>query len=248
MELKVNNPNLSVILPVGCNAHCSFCYWEKETGLTPDRFKFIAESLPKPLFNQVSLTGGETTLSEDLTDYLKIAKENFSKVVLNTNGYKLTKEHIQLANHVNISRHHWLDEENDKVFKAKTIDVDRLKELSSYGDITLNCVLPDGFYDMDFISNYITFAKEMKAKVAFRKYFNNLNKLPVDTNDTLNWEHSCPACLHRNHTIDGADVTFKYSVQETSEAIDGIYELVLQANGSLTVDWAGKTKLEWKEV
>ena len=247
MQLAVNNPNLSVILPVGCNASCDFCYWEKDQGLTPEVFKHVASTLPE-MFKQVSITGGETTLSPDLTNYLIIAKQHFNKVVLNTNGHKLTKKHVELADYVNISRHHWDDTENNKIFKTTSVpSTIQLKRLATYGDITLNCVLPDGFSDQQFIDSYIKYAKSANCKVAFRKYFNNLEKLPIDTNDTLNWEHSCPACLHRNHTINGVDVTYKYSVQETSKAINGIYELVLQANGDLTIDWAGKQKLTYKE-
>ena len=247
MSLAVDNPNLSVILPVGCNAKCKFCYWEKGTGLTTDRFQFVANTLPQ-IFEQASITGGETTLSRDLVEYLKIAKRRFKKVVLNTNGYNLTKDHIELADFVNISRHHFDDNENEKVFGVSTVPNSvKLKEFCSYGDITLNCVIPDGFEDKEFIDNYIQFAKDCGAKVAFRKYFNNLNTLTeIDTDDTLEGEHSCGACLHRWHTIDGVNVTFKYSVKETFEHVDGIYELILQSNGDLTYDWNGNNKLTYK--
>jgi len=247
MELAVSNPNLSVILPVGCNAKCDFCYWEKSTGLTPSKFKEIVNTLPN-MFKQISITGGETTLASDLLEYLQIAKQRFSKVVLNTNGYNLQKEHFDHVNHVNISRHHWLDSKNYKIFNTTTVpSTQELKKICSYGDVTFNCVLPSDFNDNLFIRKYVDYAKELGAKVAFRKYFDNLDILSVDTDDTLISSHSCPACLHRQHIINDVHVTFKYSVQETCEAINGIYELVLQSNGDLTIDWAGKLKLEYKE-
>lgn len=250
MKLAVNNPNLSVILPVGCNAKCDFCYWDQNKGLTPVIFEHVATTLPKPLFSQVSITGGETTLATDLTEYLKIARNNFDKVVLNSNGHNISKEIFSYIDHLNISRHHYNDEENYSVFKTNTVpDTNELAYICSLGDITLNCVLPDKFEDIGFIHNYVNYAKSIGAKVAFRKYFNNLDLLDsVDTEETLMSQHSCPACLHRVHTINNTQVTFKYSVQETCEAIDGIYELVLQPNGDLTVDWAGKIKLSYKEV
>jgi len=246
MELKVNNPNLSVILPVGCNAKCEFCYWEKKTGLTLERFQEICDTLPE-IFKQVSITGGETTLESNLIEYLKIARDRFDKVVLNTNGYELKQEHFKYIDYVNISRHHWMDKENEKVFQTTSIpDHTELQKLCTYGDITLNCVLSDTFSDYEFVNQYTKFAKVVGAKVSFRKYFSNLNILTeVDKNDTLNWEHSCPACLNRNHTINGIDTTFKYSVQETCEATDGIYELILQSNGDLTIDWKGEQKLHY---
>ena len=109
--------------------------------------------------------------------------------------------------------------------------------------------MSDGFSDKLFIEKYIEFAKSIGVKVAFRKYFNNLNLLTeVDTDDTLIGQHSCGACHHRWHKINGVDVTFKYSVQETSDAICGIYELILQSNGDLTYDWKGKQKLYYEEM
>jgi len=158
MKLAVNNPNLSIILPVGCNANCPFCYWEQGIGLTTGRFSFVASSLPS-LFDQCTITGGEPTLCSGLSEYLKIARSRFSKVVINTNGYHLSREHIEMANHVNISRHHYDDAENEKVFGTQSVP--RTSEIRSFcdvGDITLNCVLSPTFNDSDFIEKYILFA------------------------------------------------------------------------------------------
>jgi molybdenum cofactor biosynthesis enzyme MoaA len=250
MKLAVNNPNLSVIMPVGCNAACGFCYWKKQTGLTKERFQFICDTLPK-IFEQCSITGGEPTIHDELSDFLIIAKKRFKKVVLNTNGFKLKKEHIEIADYVNISRHHFDDFNNNIIFNSSTIPpTKKLKELCNYGNVTLNCFLPDGFRDKIFIKKYIDYAKKLNAKVTFRKYYNNLDILKyVDIDDTLIGQHSCGACLHRWHKINDIDVTFKYSVNETSDHMNGdIYELILQANGNLTYDWAGKNILKYKEV
>lgn len=247
MELTVNNPNLSLVMPIGCNANCEFCYWEKRTGLTIERFKFICDTLP-PIFKQISITGGEPTLCSNLIEYLKIARNRFNKVVLNTNGFRLNKEHFKYVDHVNISRHHWDDLINSEVFNTSNNPTAlELKKICGYGDVTLNCVLPDKFADKEFVSKYIDFAKRCKAKVAFRKFFNNLDLLPIDNNETLINEHGCPACLHRQHKISGIDVTYKYSVKETFEAANGIYELIVQSNGDLTFDWDGNNKLNYKE-
>lgn len=247
MELIIDNPNISLIMPVGCNAKCNFCYWEKSKGLTIERFKFICDTLPL-IFKQISITGGEPTISNDLIKYLKIARKRFEKVVLNTNGFKLKKEHFKYVDFVNISRHHWDDVENENIFDTNSIPNElKLKSLCSFGCVTLNCVLNDGFSDEKFINQYISFAKKCGAKVAFRKIFNNLNILPIDTDKTLLGWHECPACLHRWHKINDVDVNFKYSVKETSEAINGIYELIIQSNGDLTFDWKGENKLIFKK-
>jgi len=250
MNLAVNNPNLSVILPVACNAKCEFCYWKKQKGLDLARFEFVANSLDKGLFKQCSITGGEPTMLPNLIGYLVAAKNRFEKVVLNTNGHKLTLDHVKAVDHVNISRHHYLDSENKKVFKTKRVPtVEKLKELCEFGNVTLNCFLPSNFTDKKFISDYIIFAKELGAKVAFRKYYENLDILTeVDTDKTLVHSHNCGACLHRSHLINGVEVVFKYSVKETFEHVDGVYELVLHPNGDLCFDWEGKNKLEYKEA
>lgn len=249
MKLAVNNPNLSLIMPVGCNANCEFCYWEADNGLTLERFSFICDTLP-PIFKQISITGGEPTLSRDLIKYLKIARRRFDKVVLNTNGYRLSNDHINMVDYVNISRHHISDSKNRRVFKSNSVpDYPKLSELCKSGKVTLNCFLPADFTDYDYILRYADFAKELNAKVAFRKYYSDLDILKeVDKEDTLTGFHSCGACLHRWHKIKGVDVTFKYSVNETCEHVNGIYELVLQPNGDLTFDWAGKNKLQYQEV
>ena len=152
MKLSVVNPNLSVILPVGCNAKCDFCYWSPDFGLTTDRFEFISKTLPEA-FNQVSITGGEPTLHPLLIDYLNIARNRFDKIVLNTNGYKLTPKIANMVNHVNISRHHFSDEENNKIFNTidipTALDIKLLLKLTN--NITLNCVLPDNFNNKEFI-------------------------------------------------------------------------------------------------
>ncbi len=248
MEIKVYDPNISLIMPVGCNAKCEFCYWEKSEGLTLERFQFICDSTDKETFDQISITGGEPTLADDLIEYLKIARKRFSKVVLNTNGYKLTSDHFEYVDFVNISRHHVDDKLNAETFNTETVPTtEELKELCSYGSVTLNCVIPDKFNDQAFIDSYIAYAKELGARVAFRKYFNNLDVLEdIDTDDTLIDEHYCGACRHRKHIINEVDVTYKYSVQETCDAIDGIYELVIQSNGDLTIDWEGKKVLTYE--
>ena len=161
MKLAVTNPNLTVVMPVGCNASCKFCYWESNSGLTHSRFKFIADTLPN-MFKQCSITGGEPTISNELMSYVEIANSRFDKVVLNTNGYRLTKDIIEAVDHVNISRHHYEDHKNEQVFGTNTVpSIETIREYCRYGDITLNCVLPDGFNNVSFVNNYISMGRDI---------------------------------------------------------------------------------------
>ena len=244
--MSVINPNFSIVMPTGCNAKCSFCYWEPEMGSNLDKFKEVIRDLP-PEFEQCSITGGEPTMANDLMQWIRVANKRFGKVVLNTNGYKLTDAIIQSVDFVNISVHHYDRYSNCKIFGTDTVpDKVQLKEMCKHGNVTFNCVLDDGFADFQFIMDYIKFAKYCGAKVAFRKYYSDLTILDkVDLDDTLTGEHSCGACLHRYHKINDVDVTFKYSVPETNECMSDPYEVILQANGKATYDWAGKKEVDF---
>lgn len=168
----------------------------------------------------------------------------FEKVVLNTNGTLLTSDHIELCDYVNISRHRVDDDENAEVFGTIEIPTaNQLMFLARTGKVTLNCVLPDGFNDDKFVLNYVRFAKRIKANVAFRKEVGDLTLLPVDSPTTLQTESACPVCIQRVHEINGVQVVFKYGLKETFDPELGIYELILQPNGNLTADWAGKRKV-----
>jgi len=159
----VIDPNFSIIMPTGCNAKCSFCFWKPKKA-SRDWSQKLLQTLAKlpEQFWQISITGAEPT-----SDFLLLAgtlrkikryKHKFPKVVLTTNGYKLAKFLAdpkryelfgQVVNHVNISRHHWKDDKNLLMFNAKPSSIPTQEELgelcsklNTLGiDVNLNCVL-----------------------------------------------------------------------------------------------------------
>ena len=63
MKLAVSDPNVSIIVPGGCNANCSFCFWKHEAS-RKDYIEWLKETLDNipDEFRSLSLTGGEPTL------------------------------------------------------------------------------------------------------------------------------------------------------------------------------------------
>ena len=77
--LLVDTPNLSVMLPGACNAKCEFCFWNRDQQANKfpmmdfaDRLAKVLDSLPSQ-FSQVSVTGGEPTISPVLDEVMDVA-------------------------------------------------------------------------------------------------------------------------------------------------------------------------------
>lgn len=173
----VGNPNFSIVMPGGCNGKCSFCFWEKAKtcGNYSEKLKETLDLLPKQ-FDQLSITGGEPTISPYLAEVLNmIDRKKFKKVVLTTNGANLLNTIPILegkVDHVNISRHHYKDSLNEEVFKTKMSNKEQLKkmtlELNKIGiDVTFSAVLNENLNTQDDIEKYIKFAKKCGATQVF---------------------------------------------------------------------------------
>lgn len=72
-ESTINNPNLSIVMPGGCNGNCQFCFWKQTEpcGNYLEKVNNILKSLPSQ-FKQLSITGGEPTLSPYLEKVLNL--------------------------------------------------------------------------------------------------------------------------------------------------------------------------------
>lgn len=91
----------NIVLTNRCDMACWYCFFYAKEGEpiyepSLDQFRQMFRNLKneKPVgSNAVQLTGGEPTLREDLTDVIKIAREEgFDHVQLNTNGIKLSSD------------------------------------------------------------------------------------------------------------------------------------------------------------
>lgn len=251
-NITIQNPNFSIVTPGGCNANCNFCFWKKTTPCKGyfEKLSNILNNLPEQ-FNKISITGGEPTISPYLEKILfLIDKYRYPKVVLTTNGFNLLNVYEKFENivdHVNISRHHYLDNINDNIFNSsmpKEKDLKLMTEkLNNIGiDVTFSAVLNKDLKTEKDIKSYIDFAKKNGAsKIFFRKPHGDLSpSITESIYENIKYrEHVCPVCRDRNQLIEGMNITWKSSLVEPSIELDAIYELIFNENGKLTKDWKG---------
>lgn len=81
-----------------CNQKCVHCYaagqkQAEESELPTEEWKKILDTLRRVGVPQVTFTGGEPTMRDDLTELIEYAKWFVTR--LNTNGIKLTKEYCE---------------------------------------------------------------------------------------------------------------------------------------------------------
>jgi len=262
LETTIQNPNLSIVMPGGCNGKCDFCFWKKTKPCNNylEKLNDIMYGLPSQ-FSQLSITGGEPTLSPYLEDVLNLIDKNiYSHTVLTSNGAKLLDFVPKLEgkiDHVNISRHHFEDEVNDSIFKAKMLTKEQLKEVSNelnkVGiDVTFSAVLSEKLNTKEDIEKYLQFAKENGAsQVFFRKPHGTLDPTEVEKSyeNYKSNEYSCPVCRTRVQKIGGINVSWKASLEEPSKELGGtIYELIVNENAEVTKDWEGKMKVDYNKI
>lgn len=264
--------NFSVIMSGGCNSKCYFCpdamnYKESNSYLS-NLYQIILQNKLPADFRQVSVTGGEPTLSKNLIEILMLLKhsQRFDKIVLTTNGSNLQDENILKAigesvNHLNISRHAIGKKKNIDIFKTDRIISDKgIKEVTDYldkkgVDVTFNHVYTnENNLTRDYVYNFISYAKSLNVKSVSFRYDQKENSLAPTYLEkqfadykVLN-KSQCPVCRSYLVLIKGMNVTFKASFLEPSLNYPNLnlkdpYELIYHLNGKLTIDWAGKE--EW---
>lgn len=260
--MSKENPNFTIITSGGCNSKCDFCTDPMNYKPSSDYIKNLMksiENLPSN-FKQVSISGGEPTISPDLEAVLTIVKysNRFDKVVLTSNGTKLLEKAPIISatvDHLNISRHGVGYEQNVKVFGNKTIPTD--EELSTICevfnkqgiDVNLNYVYTkeSALTEQD-VMDYVAYAKSVGANCVTFRYDQAENTLEETYLESYFSEYTkmnvggCPVC--RNHTIyvKGMPVVFKASFEEPSNEIGDVYELIYHVFGKLTTDWEGKSE------
>ena len=265
MKLLTNAPNFSIVLPGPCNAACEFCFTKGLRQKLPAegmmgyllRLDRTLRSLGKEFF-QISITGGEPTLSPYLVPVLSVIggyRKRFTNVVLTTNGTRLeglTGVLKGTVDHVNISRHHYDDDLNAQVFRG-SYDVrsgkiaECVDQLNAVGiDVSVNCVIDDTT-NLPFLMSFVDYARFTGFHaVRFRKINGDNEPAPAEVAlDALQRypvlaAGSCPVCKTRKRVIRGLEVLFKTSVIEPTEvAGDSIYELIFLPDGAAYSDWAG---------
>jgi molybdenum cofactor biosynthesis enzyme MoaA len=159
-----------------CNAHCPFCSAHRGLGdLDPAILKeCVGELVDAGAVDRVSITGGEPLIVGDslrlgrLFDTLE--QSGLDYYALTTNGRYLARNFVMLdtlskLKYLNVSRHHYDDEENRRVFGDRNIPgIDEITGIFGlFGgkplEFRLNCTLyPDA--DADFVNRYIQTAAD----------------------------------------------------------------------------------------
>lgn len=260
MKTYNQDPNFSIIMPGGCNAKCAFCFNNsKPKSENCSNFDFIInlwehlKTLPKQ-FYQISITGNEPMMSPLIGDVMGICKRmklRFPNILITTNGTNLLKNPqmiIDGVHHINVSRHHYDEAENKRIFGGAYNVTDKtLAEIvdvySKNGiDVSLNCVINDDTTE-EFINAYIDFAKSIGVfAVRFRKENGTIEPTPVERKFgeqyPILWHGACPVCRTDLRVIRGLNVYWKSSVLEPSDHItDKIFELVYDTDGKVYLDW-----------
>jgi MoaA/NifB/PqqE/SkfB family radical SAM enzyme len=253
--------NFSIIVPGGCNAKCSFCFWEEQKVSEKYMADLIHVLDNMPVGCALSITGGEPTLSPYIDNILlaiSFYKYKFEKVILTTNGTKLYTKLPKISgivDHINISRHHHNKDIRNKIFGINIIDDEKLKivinECNMMGiDVTFNAVLCGELKTKEDVLDFINYSKDMDVSaITFRKDYNVDGGLEVTGLESYfkdykaNYSYSCPVCRTKSQIINGLKVTWKSSAYEPSIELNDMYELVFHPSGKLTIDWAGKEEI-----
>jgi len=114
-----------------CNQQCVHCYAagqenSSEEELTTEQWKQIIDKLKEIGIPQVTFTGGEPTMREDLPELIEHASWFVTR--LNTNGIKLTKEYVKSLRDASLdSCQITFYSENEEIHN-KLVGADRYKE------------------------------------------------------------------------------------------------------------------------
>lgn len=256
-DIFYTNPNLSIVLPGPCQAKCDFCFWyQKPTDKDwLSKLEYTLDTLPQ-CFEQVSITGGEPTLSQYLRPVLQMLasrRGKYNKIVLTTNGIRVMDHINEIYNgvdHVNISRHHWLEEKNQEVFKTKNVPTsEQLKEIAKLlmSKLTFNCVIKN--MTVQGMYKFLEYSKGLGVfNVCFRQEHGSLEPVTIEKHLLKKYEKTseggCPVCRGSYFYVNPMNVGIKYSVLEPKDVIDGIYELVFHPDGKLTADWEANIEID----
>lgn len=260
IKLYNNEPNLTLLLPVNCQANCDFCFWSKHQRVSFEDYmkelKNTLINLPKE-FRQVSISGGEPTMLKinQFKELLELLTMRFDKIVLNTNGYKLLHflhdDFIKNSlTHINLSRHSVLSSENKRIFKTENIpskyDITLINRIKK---VRINCVYSDK--ESLNVIEWVNFIKETESDgVAFRRLaeegVNNESQVEMRNfhNKILNLEYKnkCLVCYGAHYTFLGDKNTNIYFRRSVNEPIDfmpknTIFEIIIHENGKPYTSW-----------
>ena len=188
-----------------CNAKCKFCSNGKNKDLGKldlDELKSIIDEA-KPYIRRFAISGGEPLINEDdLKNLLDLLDGYGIKITLNTNGTYLL-DRLDLLNKYNniesvhLSRHHYEDDLNNKLFGKEVISFDDMKKVNLKPFYNINCLLIKGYIDsLDEVVNFmekmseldvhkVGFVSMMKVNKFAKDNFVDFNEFKVRENESF---------------------------------------------------------------
>lgn len=240
--------NLYIKLTDYCNAKCEYCSNQssipKEENLDLKKLELVIKELSeKNILNRISITGGEPLLFGDrlnlvLNKIFEILPDAF--VTMNTNGINFEKiyelDSLNKINGIHISRHHYDDNINNKIFGVKTVSKEEIKQLfdkvKNKKLIRLNCLLIKGLIEnIEQVQKYLELSSEIGV---FRAGFVSL--MPIN-------EYGKDNYINFNDVFNDLSSrffsTYHYYDSNICECCNGIY---LADNNRLVEYYARMTK------
>ncbi len=176
--IKIEIPGIALYaLTKGCNANCGFCIYRNYAGKwNGKKYREILKHLSSKIdVYKIGVGGGEPTLNWDnFVEITEISREILpdNELSLNTNGYnsdKFYKDVYKQYTYVNLSHHHYNDEVNNEIFKAKSITANDIKsytEIQTHPhQIQLRCNLIKGYIDTkEEIFKYLNWANSINIR------------------------------------------------------------------------------------
>jgi len=174
--------NLYISITDVCLAKCPFCNNNTKQNCSETKNQFDVEKLSlimkelkgKDLLNRVSVTGGEPLLNVELLN--KVLNAIFEicgdkqMVTINTNGVNLKRvfelESLNKLEGIHISRHHFDDEINDKIFGFRTAHKEDIKFVINKAEnkklFRLNCLLIKNYIaNKENVTKFLEFASDL---------------------------------------------------------------------------------------
>lgn len=187
VDCKNNGVNIKITN--SCNCDCDFCI-EKgglETEVKPVETLIEATNLLD--FESVLILGGEPLIYPHLEQYLKGIKNK--RIYLTTNGTLLTDEMAEMLSKyltaINISIHHYTEEENRRVYKNPNYTFDNIRSAIKIFNkhkipVRINANLVKGVLDTkEKVTSMIYFARFLGASSIRFAEMQNCEDLWVDS-------------------------------------------------------------------
>lgn len=244
-----NYVNFYIRITGACSCHCRFCnFGSEDTVFDRDKFQTVLSILKQSLWvNKIVITGGEP--AEDFPNFL-LALQDIRGVFpdthlsVNTNGGFLRAmgqpETLNLLSCVAVSRHHYSDALNAKIFGVlqSPSEWDSLQVFPDKDKLHLRCNLIRGYIDslekveeyMDYMASSgvqdFGFVDLMKINPYCKEHF--VGNLPLydlpRTFVSQEWERRDEKCRCRNYlhtTKSGQLVKFYDRTNTAPEVSDG---------------------------